>query len=104
MSERSKCKDYTKRYRAILQQILRLQYDAPEACQRLRDVAPEKYKSCMDSLKATKKAVHQSRLNTRLQMQKYCKRSIAAQVAGTKEAPEDFSESSPILPPIFPKK
>lgn len=107
MSDRSKCKEYTKKYRAILQQILRLQHDAPESCQRLRDVAPEKYKDCMDSLKATKQAVHQSRMNIRLQMQKYCKRSVAAQVAGTKEAPEGFEESVrhiPRITPIFPKK
>ncbi|MHA1817451.1 MAG: hypothetical protein ACTSX1_15725 [Candidatus Heimdallarchaeaceae archaeon] len=98
MSNRSKCKDMTKRYRTILQQLLRLEHDAPEACNRLKDVAPHKYQDCMDSLKATKKAVRASRMTVRLQMQKYCKRSMAAQVAGTKHAPEGHEEGIRIIP------
>lgn len=97
MSKRSKCKDMTKRYREILQQLLRLEHDAPEACNRLKDVAPHKYKDCMDSLKATKKSVHESRMNIRLQMQKYCKRSMAAQVTGSKYAPEGYEEGVRII-------
>jgi len=98
MSDRSKCKDMTKRYRTILQQLLRLDHDAPEACNRLKDVAPQKYKGCMDSLKATKKSVRASRMAVRLQMQKYCKRSMAAQVAGTKHAPKHTEEGIRIIP------
>jgi hypothetical protein len=98
MSARSKCKDMTKRYRTILQQLLRLDHDAPEACNRLKDVAPHKYQDCLDSLEATKKTVRASRMTVRLQMQKYCKRSMAAQVAGTKHAPEHTEEGIRIIP------
>ena len=95
---RSKCKSATKRYRATLKQINRLNIEAPEACKRLKDVAPSKYKDCMDSLAKNKKLAADSRKVIRLQMQRSCKRSVSARVAGTKYAPEFSAESLLNLP------
>ena len=96
--DRSKCKSATKNYRTILKHINRLNIEAPEACKRLKDVSPSKYRDCMDSLSMTKQRAAGSRKRVRLQMQRYCKRSVPARIAGTKYAPEFSTEAFLELP------
>ena len=97
---RSKCKSSTENYRKILKHINRLNIEAPKACQRLKDISPKKYKDCMDSLAQTKQSIAGTRKRIRLQMQKYCKRSIPARIAGTKFAPEHATESALLNLPL----
>lgn len=86
-----KCRRATKRYRQRLSQLQRLSIDAKVACERLQGnplASPEGYKKCMASLKLRKASWKGQARNERLRMQKYCKKSVSAQLAGTKHAPE----------------
>ena len=96
----SKCKNATKRYRSVLTHINQLNIDAPEACRRLKEAVPKKYKDCMASLAQSKKSAQANRKVVRLQMQRHCKRSVAARLSGTKFAPAHFTEDSLLGIPI----
>ena len=86
-----KCRKATKLYRQRLAQIQRLEIDAKVACERLKNnplASAGGYKSCMDELKLRQASWKGRAKNERLRMQRYCQKSIAAQLAGTKHAPE----------------
>ena len=87
----SKCRKATVRYRQRLAQIQRLNIDAKVACERLKNnplASPGGYKNCMASLKSRQSTWKGRARMERLRMQKYCKKSVSAQLAGTKHAPE----------------
>jgi len=86
-----KCRKATVRYRQRLAQLQRLNIDAKIACEKLKDnplASASGYKKCMDSLKLRQAAWRGRAKNERLKMQKYCKKSVSAQLSGTKHAPE----------------
>ena len=85
------CRKATKMYRLKLAQLQRLRIDARVACERLKGnplASPDGYKKCMASLKLREASWEGQARNERLRMQKYCKKSVSAQLAGTKHAPE----------------
>ena len=87
----NKCRKATIRYRQRLAQVQRLEIDAKVACERLKGnplASASGYKDCMDSLKSRQASWKGQAKNERLRMQKYCKKSVSAQLAGTKNAPE----------------
>lgn len=91
-----KCRKATQTYRVRLAQLQRLTIDAESACEKLRDnplASKEGYSNCMKSLKLRKTVARGRAKNERLRIQKYCKKSVAAQLAGTKHAPEVSPES-----------
>ena len=91
----SKCRKATELYRTRLAQMQRLSIDARMACEKLKNnplASRSGYKECMDSLKLRAGAAKGRAKNERLRMQKYCKKSVGAQLAGTKDAPEISSE------------
>jgi hypothetical protein len=86
-----KCRKATRMYRARLAQAQRLQIDAKVACEKLKNnplASPGGYKKCMDSLRLKVSNAKGRAKSERLRMQKYCKKSVSAQLAGTKHAPE----------------
>jgi len=86
-----KCQKATHSYRSRLSQMQRLQIDAKVACDKLKNnplASPGGYQKCMSGLKLRIAAAKGRAKNERLRMQKYCKKSVAAQLAGTKDAPE----------------
>jgi len=86
-----KCRKATKMYRARLAQLQRLRIDAQMACDKLKGnplASAGGYKSCMDALKLRKASWRGRAKNERLRMQKYCQKSVSAQLSGTKFAPE----------------
>ncbi len=92
-----KCRKATVRYRQRLAQLQRLSIDAQVACDRLKNnplASAGGYKSCMASLKLRKASWKGQARNERLKMQKYCKKSVSAQLAGTKHAPEVSPEEN----------
>ena len=89
--QESKCSNATKRYRARLSQLQRLQIDAKVACDKLKNnplASPGGYKNCMDALRLRVASAKGRAKNERLRIQKYCKKSVGAELAGTKNAPE----------------
>ena len=86
-----KCRQATQRYRHRLAQLQRMRIDAKVACERLKGnplASAGGYKKCMDALKLRKASWKGRAKNERLKMQKHCKKSVSAQLAGTKHAPE----------------
>ena len=86
-----KCRKATLTYRTRLSQLQRLQIDAKVGCDKLKNnplASPGGYKKCMDSLRLRVASAKGRAKNERLRMQKYCKKSVGAQLAGTKDAPE----------------
>jgi hypothetical protein len=86
-----KCRKATVMYRQRLAQLQRLSIDAKIACEKLKGnplASKGGYKECMDALKLKQTAWAGRARSERLKMQKYCKKSVAAQIAGTKHAPE----------------
>jgi len=89
--QESKCSNATKTYRVRLSQLQRLQIDAKVACDKLKNnplASPGGYKNCMDALRLRVAVAKGRAKNERLRIQKYCKKSVGAQLAGTKNAPE----------------
>lgn len=87
----NKCRKATKRYRQRLAQLQRLSIDAKVACERLKGnklASAGGYEKCMASLRSRQNAWKGEARNERLRMQRYCKKSVSAQLAGTKNAPE----------------
>jgi hypothetical protein len=92
-----KCRKVTQLYRARLSQMQRLQIDAKVACDKLKNnplASPGGYQKCMSGLKLRIAAAKGRAKNERLRMQKYCKKSVSAQLAGTKNAPEISPEEN----------
>jgi len=86
-----KCRKATNDYRARLAQLQRMQIDAKVACDKLKNnplASATGYKECMDGLKLRQASWRGRAQNSRLKMQKHCKKSVSAQLAGTKNAPE----------------
>lgn len=86
-----KCRKATQMYRTRLSQLQRLNIDARVSCDKLKNnplASAGGYKQCMDALKLRVAAARGRAKNERLRMQKYCKKSVGAQLAGTKNAPE----------------
>ncbi|MHA1168646.1 MAG: hypothetical protein ACTSRU_12540 [Candidatus Hodarchaeales archaeon] len=87
----SKCRKATVTYRQRLAQLQRLNIDARMACEKLKGnplASPGGYKECMDALKLRQAAGKGKAKNERLRMQRHCKKSVSAQLSGTKHAPE----------------
>lgn len=92
-----KCRKATNLYRSRLSQMQRLNIDARMACDKLKNnplASSGGYKQCMDSLKLRIGVAKGRAKNERLRMQKYCKKSVGAQLAGTKDAPEITPEEN----------
>ncbi len=86
-----KCRAATQRYRERLAQMQRLNIDARAACDKIKNnplATPGGYKECMDGVRMRVGVAKGRARNERLRMQKYCKKSVAAQLSGTKNAPE----------------
>ena len=86
-----KCRKATKDYRARLAQIQRMQIDARMACEKLKNnplASATGYRECMAGVKTRTATWKGSAKNARLRMQRYCKKSVSAQLAGTRNAPE----------------
>lgn len=92
-----KCRKATALYRRRLSQMQRLNIDARMSCDKLKNnplASRGGYKQCMDSLKLRIAVAKGRAKNERLRMQKYCKKSVGAQLAGTKDAPEITPEEN----------
>jgi hypothetical protein len=89
--QESKCSSATKTYRVRLSQLQRLKIDAKMACDKLKNnplASAGGYQKCMGALKLRVAAATGRARNERLKIQKYCKKSVGAELAGTKNAPE----------------
>ncbi len=92
-----KCRKATQMYRTRLSQLQRLKIDARVACDKLKGnplASPGGYNQCMGSLKLRIASATGRAKNERLRMQKHCKKSVGAQLAGTKNAPEVSPEEN----------
>lgn len=92
-----KCRKATQMYRSRLAQMQRLKIDAKMACEKIKNnplASPGGYKQCMDGLKLRVAVAKGRAKNERLRMQKHCKKSVSAQLAGTKDAPEISPEEN----------
>lgn len=84
-------------YRSRLAQMQRLKIDAKMACEKLKNnplASPGGYTHCMGRLKLRIAAAQGRVKNERLRMQKHCKKSVSAQLSGTKNAPEISPEEN----------